>query len=115
MPCVIGFIRVSTEEQASQDRAGLLRQREDIRVAAIRHGLHILKTVELVGVSGTSTFEAPEFQSMLLELALPEVDGVVVSAQDRLARPDTLGALAVFDPFLRFQKKIWTPSQVIDL
>src|SRR5436305_14829632 len=111
MPRVIGFLRVSTEEQADKDRTGLLRQREDIRVAAARYGLEIIEVVELIGVSGTSTYEAPEFNSMISAMERPEIHGVVVSSQDRLARPDTLGGLAIFDCFAKFRKKIWTPTQ----
>jgi DNA invertase Pin-like site-specific DNA recombinase len=115
MPRVIAFVRLSTEEQANEGRAGLLRQREDISVACARYNLEVARTVELIGVSGTCTLEAPEFQQMLADLAFEDIDGVVVSAQDRLARPDTLGGMAVFDPFLRFKKLIWTPGNVIDL
>lgn len=114
-PRVIAFIRVSTEEQAAEGRAGLLRQREDIHSATVQYGLKVIRTLELTDVSGAAVMEASEFQEMLADLARPDIDGVVCSAQDRLARPETLGGMVVFDPFMRHGKKIWTPAQVIDL
>jgi DNA invertase Pin-like site-specific DNA recombinase len=46
---------------------------------------------------------------------LPAVDGVIVSAVDRLIRPGMLGDLAVFDSFQRLGKRIWTPMQEVDV
>src|ERR1019366_5858889 len=112
---VIGFVRLSTEEQAAEGKAGLLRQHEDIRVAAKRYDLEIVRTVELIDVGGASVLEASEVQDMLADMALPDIAGVLCSHQDRPARPDQLGGLVVFDPFFRHGKLIWTPSQVVDL
>ena len=112
---VIGFVRLSSEEQAAVGRAGLLRQYEDIRVASARYDLDVVRTVELIDVGGASVMEASEVQDMLADMALPDIAGVVCSHQDRLARPDQLGGLVVFDPFFRHGKLIWTPSQVVDL
>jgi DNA invertase Pin-like site-specific DNA recombinase len=112
---VIGFVRLSSEEQAAVGRAGLLRQYEDIRVATARYDLDVVRTVELIDVGGASVMEASEMQDMLADMALPDIAGVVCSHQDRLARPDQLGGLVVFDPFFRHGKLIWTPAQVVDL
>jgi DNA invertase Pin-like site-specific DNA recombinase len=112
---VIGFVRLSTEEQAREGKAGLLRQHEDIRVAASRFDLDVVRIVELIDVGGASVMEASEVQDMLADMALPGIAGVVCSHQDRLARPDQLGGLVVFDAFSRWGKLIWTPSQVVDL
>jgi len=110
----IGLCRVSTEEQAAEGRAGLLRQREQIELAARRHGLEILEMVEITDVSGTMVEANPEFRRALNMLADPSIGGVVVADQDRIARPDTFEAFGVFQPFVHYRKMIWTPSDVID-
>jgi DNA invertase Pin-like site-specific DNA recombinase len=112
---VIGFIRLSSEEQASEGRAGLLRQRTDIAAASRLHDLDVVRVVELLGVSGADVLGNAEFRAMLRDMERADIAGVVTSAVDRLTRPDTLGALAVFDPFQRYQKLVFTAGQVIDL
>jgi DNA invertase Pin-like site-specific DNA recombinase len=81
----IGFCRLSTEEQAQEGRAGLLRQHQEIRLSVERWNLEIVRTVEIADVSGTQVLESQEFQELLH--SLPDVDGVVVAAIDRLMRP----------------------------
>lgn len=73
----IGFCRLSTEEQAQEGGAGLLRQRQEIRLSAERWNLEIVRTVEITDVSGTQVLESQEFQELLR--SIPEVDGVVVA------------------------------------
>jgi DNA invertase Pin-like site-specific DNA recombinase len=52
---------------------------------------------------------------VLADLSRRDIDGVVISAIDRLVRPGVLGDLAIFDAFQKSGKKIWTPGQEIDL
>jgi DNA invertase Pin-like site-specific DNA recombinase len=96
MKRAIAFIRLSTEEQAEEGRAGVLRQRNDIAVAAMIHDLKVVQTLEAIGLGGTKVLESPVFKELCR--TLPAVDGVIVSALDRLVRPGMLGDLAVFDP-----------------
>jgi DNA invertase Pin-like site-specific DNA recombinase len=84
-----GFVRLSTEEQAEEGRAGVLRQRHDIELAAKVHGLTIVKTLEAIGLSGTQVLGSPVFDELVR--ALPTIDGVIVSQVDRLVRPGYLG------------------------
>jgi DNA invertase Pin-like site-specific DNA recombinase len=60
-----------------------------------------------------SAIGSPVFRELFREL--PAVDGVIVSAIDRLVHPNQLGDLAVFDPFQAQGKKIWTPAGETDL
>jgi len=105
----IGLIRVSTD---AQDTA---RQRRDVTAAARAHGLEVVRTLELEGVSGTKVLSNAEVRTVLSDLARPDIGGVVVSAIDRLVRPGQLGDLTIFDAFQRSKKLIWTPTQEIDL
>jgi DNA invertase Pin-like site-specific DNA recombinase len=59
----IGLIRISTEEQAGADRAGIDRQREAIRLAAQRHGLKIVRWV-IVKESGKYILADSQFQQI---------------------------------------------------
>jgi DNA invertase Pin-like site-specific DNA recombinase len=109
----IGFCRLSTEEQAQEGRAGLLRQREEIRLCAERWNLEVVRTVEITDVSGTQVLESQEFQELLH--SLPDVDGVVIAAIDRLMRPDDFSSFSIYDHFLKQRKLIWTPSSALDV
>ncbi len=109
----IGFCRLSTEEQAHEGRAGLLRQHQEIRLSAERWNLEIVRTVEVTDVSGTQVLESQEFQELLR--SLPEVDGVVIAAIDRLMRPDDFSSFSIYDHFLKQRKLIWTPSSRLDV
>ena len=109
----IGFCRLSTEEQAQEGRAGLLRQQQEIRLAAERWNLEVVRMVEVTDVSGTQVLESREFQELLR--SLPEVDGVVMAAIDRLMRPDDFSSFSIYDHFLKQRKLIWTPSSRLDV
>ncbi len=111
--CAIGFCRLSTEEQAQEGRAGLLRQHQEIRLSAERWNLEIVRIVEVTDVSGTQVLESQEFQELLH--SLPDVDGVVVAAIDRLMRPDDFSCFSIYDHFLKQRKLIWTPSSRLDV
>lgn len=113
MKRAIGLIRLSTEEQAEEGRAGELRQEHDIEVAAKAHNLTVIKTLRAIGLSGTKVLGSAIFNELFR--LLPTVDGIVVSAVDRLVRPGQLGDLSVFDPFQKLSKRIWTPTQEVDV
>jgi DNA invertase Pin-like site-specific DNA recombinase len=105
----IAILRVSTDQQ---DTA---RQKKDVTAAAHVHNLEIVRTLELEDVSGTKVLGHAEVRRVLADLSRRDVDGVVISAIDRLVRPGVLGDLAIFDAFQKSGKKIWTPGQEIDL
>lgn len=109
-PRVIALLRVSTEEQAGPDRFGLAAQRAEVaRVAAI-HGLEIVETVELAGVSGTAVLADPRFDAMLRRLQEPDVAGVVVAEVSRLTRPERLSDYAILEAFRESGKVLYTPD-----
>ncbi len=65
MPNAIELIRVSTEQQAGEDRAGVPAQREVNRRTAKAYGLRIVKSVEIVDVSGAAVLGSPEMRELL--------------------------------------------------
>lgn len=115
MKTALALCRLSTEEQAAEGRAGMLRQRADIAQVAARHDLAIEQTVEIVDVSGTQVAQSPQFQALLRKLEEPHIAGLIVPAIDRLMRPDDFSSFAIFDVFLRGKKLLWTPQGEMDV
>jgi DNA invertase Pin-like site-specific DNA recombinase len=109
----IGLIRLSTQEQAVEGKAGIDRQKNDIQVAARVHGLEVTRVVEVIE-SGTKVRGQADFQQIFRELKNGATDGVVCSNLDRLVRPDCFEDFAVFDHFRANRKKIWTPGEAVD-
>ena len=55
----IEWIRVSTKEQASDDRAGLQRQIEANAITAKRHSLEIIERIQVIDVSQEHPYLTP--------------------------------------------------------
>lgn len=113
-PKVISLIRVSTEEQAKGDKAGIPRQIESNRIGLQRHGLEMLREVTVIDVSGSNVLFDPQFQQIFEDLKRPDVAGVIVSEQSRLLRPMEFGDFALLDHFLKNKKFVFTMSEKLD-
>ena len=87
MPTMIGYLRVSTEEQASSG-LGLDAQREAVRNYANAHGWDVA-WYEDAGLSAKS-LDRPQLQAALSRLnesaRKRDVDGIIVAKLDRLSR-----------------------------
>jgi DNA invertase Pin-like site-specific DNA recombinase len=81
---VIGYIRVSTDEQATSG-AGLEAQRAAILAEAERRGWHLVEMIEDAGYSGKS-LRRPGIVAALDALAHKRADTLVVAKLDRLSR-----------------------------
>ena len=100
---VIALLRVSTDAQ------DVARQRTDLERMKSKFGLNVSRVLELVGVSGTATLEDNQVQQVLKDLQLPEIDGIALSALDRLFRPGKrYGQFAILDRFVDERKRIWS-------
>jgi DNA invertase Pin-like site-specific DNA recombinase len=103
MTTVIGYTRVSTDEQADS-RLGLDAQREAIAAYAAAHGWDV-EWYSDEGVSG-KTLDRPQLQLALARLAerRSDVSGLVVAKLDRLSR-----SVADFAGLLeRAQRQHWS-------
>jgi DNA invertase Pin-like site-specific DNA recombinase len=80
----IGYIRVSTEEQADS-RAGLDAQRAAILAEAQRRGWHLVEVIEDAGFSGKD-LNRPGIVAALEALRRHKADTLVVAKLDRLSR-----------------------------
>lgn len=84
MADVIGYLRVSTEEQAASG-AGLEAQRAAILAEAERRGWRLVEVVEDAGYSGRS-LRRPGIAAALDALRSRRADTLVVAKLDRLSR-----------------------------
>jgi DNA invertase Pin-like site-specific DNA recombinase len=81
---VIGYVRVSTEEQR-RSAAGLEAQREAILRECQRRGWELVEVVEDAGYSARD-LRRPGVQAAITELARGKADALVVAKLDRLSR-----------------------------
>jgi len=111
---VIELVRVSTLGQASEDHASVESQHVINRRTEAQYGLTIVKTIELIGVSGTAVLLTPEIQDMLRLMADPEIHGVVAREFSRLMRPENLADFALLQAFAESNCKLYLPDGPID-
>jgi DNA invertase Pin-like site-specific DNA recombinase len=100
---VLGYVRVSTDEQANS-RLGLNAQRVAIAQACIERGWEIVEIIEDAGYSG-KTLRRPGIQRALLMLEgrRPHANALVVAKLDRLSR----SLLDFATAMERAQRKSW--------
>ncbi|MDA8212131.1 MAG: recombinase family protein [Clostridia bacterium] len=92
-----GYIRVSTEEQAQDDRYSISTQTNKIKSHFKKNGIVLVDTF-IDDVSGKGTAKRDEFQEMLKRL--DEVDLVAVTEVDRYAR-NMLDSLNTVDQIIK--------------
>jgi len=110
----IELIRVSTEGQAGEDRAGIPAQRAVNRRTAQQYGLEIVRTIELSDVSGAAVAKAPEIAELLRLMESPEIHGVVAREFSRLMRPENFLDYALLQTFADTNTILYLPEGPID-
>lgn len=85
MQTAVAYLRVSTENQAQEDRFGLDVQKEDIEKYAKQNNLVISEWYIEKGVSGAK-LERPELNRLLSDSDSKEFNKVIVAKLDRVAR-----------------------------
>ncbi len=82
---VIGYIRVSTDNQCNDDRFGLDVQREQITAYCEKNDMTVVRWVEDRGESGAK--ERPGFDMLAYgDIGNPPYEAVIVAKSDRVAR-----------------------------
>src|ERR1043166_3077889 len=112
---VIELIRVSTEGQAADDRAGIPAQREVNRRTAAQYGLTIVRSIEMSDVSGAAVLSAPEMQELLTLIESPDIHGVVAKEFSRLMRPEKFTDYALLQHFIDSKTILYLPDGPLDL
>ena len=115
MKKAIELIRVSTEQQAGEGRAGIPAQREVNRRTAKAYGLEIVRSIEIVDVSGASVLLSPDMQELVRLMGSPEIDGVVTKEFSRLIRPEKFTDYALLQAFIDTNTVLYLPDGPIDL
>jgi DNA invertase Pin-like site-specific DNA recombinase len=115
MKRVIELVRVSTEQQAGEDRAGIPAQREINRRTARAYGLTIVKSIEIIDVSGTAVLRSPQMQELLRIMESPDIHGVVTKEFSRLMRPEKFTDYALLQQFIDTGTVLYLPDGPIDL
>lgn len=114
MKKAIELIRVSTEQQAGEDRAGIPAQREANRRTAAAYGLAIVKSIEIVDVSGAAVLSSPQMQDLLRLMESPEIHGVVAKEFSRLMRPEKFTDYALLQHFIDTRTVLYLPDGPLD-
>ena len=99
MKKAIELIRVSTIQQAGDDRFSIPAQRTINRKTAAANGLTIAKTIEISDVGGSDVLASPEIQDLIKRIQSPEIEGVVAREFSRLMRPENLGDFSLLQAF----------------
>ena len=115
MKNAVELIRVSTEQQAGEDRASIPAQREVNRKTARMYSLTIVRSIEIVDVSGASILNSPEMHELLQLMESPHVHGVVTKEFSRLIRPEKFTDYALLQHFIDTQTILYLPDGPIDL
>jgi len=110
----IQLLRVSTEAQSGSDRAGLAAQRAVNARTAQTYGLTIVKTIEIVDVSGAAVLLSPEMQELLRLITDREIVGVVTREFSRLMRPENFSDYALLQAFAESGTQLYLPDGPID-
>lgn len=114
MRYAIELLRVSTEQQAASDRASLPAQRAVNQRTAQAYGLQIVKTIEIIDVSGAAVLKSPGMQELLRLIDDPEISGVVTREFSRLMRPEDLSDFYLLQEFANTNTQLYLPDGPID-
>ena len=111
---VIQLLRVSTSAQSGEDRASLPAQKAICAKIAQQYGLTIVRTVELVDVSGAAVLKTPEMQELLATLERGEIHGVVAREFSRLMRPENFADFIILQTFADSHTLLYLPDGPLD-
>jgi DNA invertase Pin-like site-specific DNA recombinase len=111
---VIELIRVSTEGQAAEDRAGIPAQKAANLRTAAQHDLNIVRTIAISDVSGAAVLRSPEMQELLRLIEAKDIHGVVAKEFSRLMRPENFADYALLQAFADTGTILYLPDGPID-
>lgn len=109
---LVGYVRVSTEEQA-RDGHGLGQQRDRLAAYCALHGHRLVEVIADEGVSASVPLSKRAGGAVLLERLKGAAHGVVVMRLDRLFR-DAYDGLLFFRSAERTRSTVHSVSELID-
>jgi DNA invertase Pin-like site-specific DNA recombinase len=111
---VLELIRVSTDSQATSDRASIPAQRAVNRRTAAAYDLEIIRSIEIKDVSGAAVLLSPEMQELVRLIADTSIHGVVAREFSRLMRPENFSDYALLQAFADSDTILYLPEGPID-
>ncbi len=112
---VVELIRVSTDAQAAEGRAGIPAQKTACKQIAQRNGLTTKWTVQIEGVSGSAVMSSPGMRKLEQIVRSGECDGIVMKEHSRLIRPENFADYALLELLKEHSVKLYTADDVLDL
>jgi len=112
---VIQLIRVSTEAQAAEGRAGVPAQKTACVQIAQRNRLTIKWTIQIEGVSGAAVMFSPGMKQLQRIVRSGECHGIVTKEHTRLIRPENFADYALLELLKEHSVKLYTTDGVLDL
>jgi site-specific DNA recombinase len=82
----VGYVRVSTADQAEEGKTSLQTQRERIATYCQAHGFELTKIYSDEGISGASTKKRPGFMQLLADAKAGLFDCLIIRSLTRFAR-----------------------------
>jgi DNA invertase Pin-like site-specific DNA recombinase len=98
--------------RVSSDKQDVARQEDDVDENREQFHLNVLRTIR-IKISGTLVMTHPEVQQLIKELSDPRVDGISVSAIDRLFRPKDFKSMELLQFFFDNKKVIVSTKEGI--
>lgn len=109
------ILRVSTDQQARRDRAGLDRQYEQYEESAKREGLEQICLKRIEGLPGTSMMESLEMQEVLDLVVDGKCKAIWISEESRLMRPDKFSDLSILETLKDYGVRLFLRDRTVDL
>lgn len=111
---VVELLRVSTEAQAREDRAGLPAQHAANVRTCQAYGLQVVETIEVV-MSGAKIARSAEMARLLACVSSGRARGIVLAEYSRLFRPDNWDDYQILQRLAEAGAVIYEPGGPTDL
>jgi DNA invertase Pin-like site-specific DNA recombinase len=112
---VLSMIRVSTDEQAGEDRGGIPAQVEACRRIALQNNLEIKWKIQIEGVSGAAVMRSPGMAELKRIVAAGGCKGIVLKEESRLMRPENFGDYSLLQLLVENNVKLYFLDRILDL
>ena len=108
------YARVSTPQQAAEDKDSMTSQVCDLTAIAQTHGWQIVGVYEDPGITGETVEGRPALMRLLADVEAGKVDVVMVRDLSRLSR-DYVAKAKVLETFRKAKVRLWAGSGLQDL
>jgi DNA invertase Pin-like site-specific DNA recombinase len=109
----ISLIRVSSDEQAAEDKGGIPAQEFAINKVAEQHNLNIKWKIQIAGVSGADVEHAPGMKELRRIVESGACKGLILKEQSRLFRPENF-EFGILGFLSKHKVNIYSPDGLTD-